>query len=132
VSPSASTLVIPDSLLAKEATNILREYSNDLLFNHSIRVYLFGAEQGRQKNSAMAGKCGNMPSSHLCCKVTVHKNEPFLTGCPFHGSPNSHTIASVLHLIDCSQRLMFPDSATDQHIHSPPQALQENKTILRV
>lgn len=43
-------LVIPDSLLAKEATDILREHSTDLLFNHSIRVYLFVAEQGRQRN----------------------------------------------------------------------------------
>jgi HD domain len=45
----ASALVIPDSLLAKEATDILREYSTDLLFNHSIRVYLFAAEQGGQQ-----------------------------------------------------------------------------------
>jgi HD domain len=44
-----SSLVTPDSLLAKEATDLLREYSTDLLFNHSIRVYLFAAEQGRQK-----------------------------------------------------------------------------------
>ena len=36
-------------MLAKEATDILREYSTDLLFNHSIRVYLFAAEQGRQQ-----------------------------------------------------------------------------------
>ena len=45
----AHALVIPDSLLAKEATDILRKYSTDLLFNHSIRVYLFAAEQGRQR-----------------------------------------------------------------------------------
>src|SRR5690348_10386137 len=45
----SSTLVIPDSVLAKEATQILREYSTDLLINHSMRVYLFGAEQGRQQ-----------------------------------------------------------------------------------
>ncbi|HWM48757.1 MAG TPA: HD domain-containing protein [Xanthobacteraceae bacterium] len=45
----ASALVIPDSSLAKEATGILREHSTDLLFNHSIRVYLFAAEQGRQR-----------------------------------------------------------------------------------
>src|SRR5436309_14860349 len=44
-----SALVIPDSLLAKEATDLLREYSTDLLFNHSIRVYLFAAEQGCQQ-----------------------------------------------------------------------------------
>ena len=42
-------LVIPDSLLAKEATGILREYSSDLIFNHSVRVYLFAAEQGRRQ-----------------------------------------------------------------------------------
>src|ERR1700752_2017949 len=43
------SLVIPDSLLAKEATDLLRQHSTDLLFNHSIRVYLFAAEQGRQQ-----------------------------------------------------------------------------------
>ena len=42
-------LVIPESWLAKEATGILREYAGDLLFNHSVRVYLFAAEQGRQR-----------------------------------------------------------------------------------
>lgn len=44
-----SALVIPDSLLAKEATSILRDHSTDLLYNHSVRVYLFAAEQGRQQ-----------------------------------------------------------------------------------
>ena len=45
----SSALIIPDSLLAKEATDLLREHSTDLLFNHSMRVYLFAAEQGRQR-----------------------------------------------------------------------------------
>ena len=45
----SSALVIPDSLLAKEATEILREHSSDLLFDHSMRVYLFAAEQGHQQ-----------------------------------------------------------------------------------
>ena len=45
----ANALVMPDSLLAKEATDVLRQHSTDLLFNHSIRVYLFAAEQGRQR-----------------------------------------------------------------------------------
>jgi HD domain len=34
---------IPDSRLAKEAAEILRADGNDLLWNHSHRVYLFGA-----------------------------------------------------------------------------------------
>ena len=46
---TSSALFIPDSLLAKEATEILREYSTELLINHSLRVYLFAAEQGRQQ-----------------------------------------------------------------------------------
>lgn len=46
---SSSALVVPDSRLAREATGILREHSGDLLFNHSLRVYLFAAEQGRQR-----------------------------------------------------------------------------------
>ena len=46
----SSALVIPDSSLAKEATALLREYSTDLLFNHSMRVYLFAAEQGREQH----------------------------------------------------------------------------------
>src|SRR2546421_9794722 len=39
---------IPDSKLATEAADILREYGNELLWNHSHRVCLFGALQGRQ------------------------------------------------------------------------------------
>jgi HD domain len=49
MSTPSSTIVIPDSSLAKEATEIVREYSTDLLFNHSMRVYLFAVEQGRQQ-----------------------------------------------------------------------------------
>jgi HD domain len=45
----SSTLVIPDSALAKEAAQFLLEYSIDLLINHSLGVYLFAAEQGRQQ-----------------------------------------------------------------------------------
>jgi hypothetical protein len=50
MSASSSALVIPDSSLANEAAAVLREYSTDLLFNHSMRVYLFAAEQGRQQH----------------------------------------------------------------------------------
>ncbi|WAS90928.1 HD domain-containing protein [Nannocystis punicea] len=44
-----SGLAIPDSRLAKEATELLREHASELLFNHSIRVYLFATEHGRQR-----------------------------------------------------------------------------------
>src|SRR3954468_7434034 len=45
----SSPPIIPDSLLAKEATDLLRANSTELLFDHSMRVYLFAAEQGRQQ-----------------------------------------------------------------------------------
>ncbi|MDN7247143.1 HD domain-containing protein [Planococcus shenhongbingii] len=39
---------IPDSQLAKDAADLLREHGNDLLWNHSNRVFLFGAVNGQQ------------------------------------------------------------------------------------
>lgn len=49
MSTLSSSLAIPDSKLATEATGVLREHATDLLFNHSTRVYLFAAEQGRRR-----------------------------------------------------------------------------------
>jgi hypothetical protein len=40
---------IPDSHLACQATDQLREYGTELLFAHSLRVYLFGAMRGRNR-----------------------------------------------------------------------------------
>src|SRR5437016_1467687 len=39
---------IPDSALAAEATELVRDTESELLFDHSLRVYLFGALQGRR------------------------------------------------------------------------------------
>jgi len=44
---------IPDSKLALEATELLREHGGPLLFAHSLRVYLFGAIQGRHRGWAV-------------------------------------------------------------------------------
>jgi HD domain len=40
---------IPDSKLAREATDLLREHGTPLLYAHSLRVYLFGAIRGRYR-----------------------------------------------------------------------------------
>jgi hypothetical protein len=41
---------IPDSKLALEAAELVRQHESEMLFNHSVRVYLFGAIKGiRQK-----------------------------------------------------------------------------------
>ncbi len=40
---------IPDSKMAREATQLVRDTESDLLFNHSRRVFLFGALTGERK-----------------------------------------------------------------------------------
>ncbi|MEV0533234.1 HD domain-containing protein [Kitasatospora sp. NPDC050463] len=43
---------IPDSSLAAEATELVRDTSTELLYHHSRRVYLFGALQGQRRGLA--------------------------------------------------------------------------------
>jgi len=47
--PSAGSIGIPDSKLAREVTEIVRDTESELLFNHSSRVYLFGALAGEHR-----------------------------------------------------------------------------------
>ena len=42
-------IVIPDTALVRDVTAFIREAENDLLFDHSRRVFLFGALQGRRR-----------------------------------------------------------------------------------
>jgi hypothetical protein len=41
-----SDVEIPDSRLAREAAELVRAYESEMLFNHSVRVYAFGALKG--------------------------------------------------------------------------------------
>ena len=40
---------VPDTALVREVTDFIRDAEDDLLFNHSRRVFLFGALQGRRR-----------------------------------------------------------------------------------
>ena len=42
-------VTIPDSPLVRDVTSYIRDVENDLLFDHSRRVFLFGALQGRRR-----------------------------------------------------------------------------------
>ena len=42
-------IVVPDTPLVHEITEYIRETEDELLFNHSRRVFLFGALQGRRR-----------------------------------------------------------------------------------
>ncbi|MFD0485358.1 HD domain-containing protein [Kineococcus sp. GCM10028916] len=39
---------VPDSTLAREATELIRDAADDLIFDHSRRVFLFGSLRGRR------------------------------------------------------------------------------------
>ena len=43
---------IPDSRMAREATELVRDTETDLLFHHSRRVFLFGALTGERRKLA--------------------------------------------------------------------------------
>ncbi|HEY0474407.1 MAG TPA: HD domain-containing protein [Kribbella sp.] len=44
---SIATIDIPDSKLADEATQLVRDLTDDLIYDHSRRVFLFGSLQGQ-------------------------------------------------------------------------------------
>lgn len=41
---------IPDSTIAREAADLVRQHVNEMLFNHSVRVFAFGAIKGAKLN----------------------------------------------------------------------------------
>jgi hypothetical protein len=45
-----SGIRIPDSKLARDAAALVRQYENEMLFNHSVRVFVFGALTGVRQN----------------------------------------------------------------------------------
>jgi hypothetical protein len=46
---SIAGIKIPDSKMARDLTQLIRDTESDLLFNHSTRVYLFGALTGQRR-----------------------------------------------------------------------------------
>ena len=45
-----SNVKIPDSKIAREAAELVRQHESEMLFNHSVRVFLFGAMKGIRQN----------------------------------------------------------------------------------
>ncbi|HVV20872.1 MAG TPA: HD domain-containing protein [Pseudonocardiaceae bacterium] len=43
-------ITVPDTKIAREATELVRESASELVFHHSRRVYFFGALQGRNRD----------------------------------------------------------------------------------
>ena len=49
MTPSIAGIVVPDSALAREITQLVRDTESDLLYHHSRRVFFFGALTGKAK-----------------------------------------------------------------------------------
>lgn len=45
-----SGIKIPDSKIAREAAELVRQLETEMLFNHSVRVYVFGAMKSIRQN----------------------------------------------------------------------------------
>ena len=52
MSETIAGIKIPDSKMAKDLTELIRDKEPDLLYHHSRRVYLFGALTGQRKGLA--------------------------------------------------------------------------------
>ncbi|MGP4016525.1 HD domain-containing protein [Saccharopolyspora sp. 5N708] len=48
--PTAPDVVVPHTQLARSATELVRDTTNELIYHHSRRVYFFGALQGRNRD----------------------------------------------------------------------------------
>jgi len=52
LSTALDGVIVPDSQIAREATELLRDASSELLFHHSLRVYFWAALTGNRKRLA--------------------------------------------------------------------------------
>jgi HD superfamily phosphodiesterase len=46
---TAAGVTVPDTKLARDATDLVRDSTSDLIYHHSRRVFLFGSLQGRNR-----------------------------------------------------------------------------------
>jgi hypothetical protein len=48
--PTAAGVTIPDTRLARDATELIRDHISDLVYHHSRRVFWWGSLQGRNRD----------------------------------------------------------------------------------
>ena len=67
----ASGVTIPDSKMAGEVNELVRDTENSLLFNHSSRVYYFSAATGKRKGLTFDPE---LPQSGVQCSTTLRNS----------------------------------------------------------
>ncbi|UPK68472.1 HD domain-containing protein [Chitinophaga filiformis] len=67
---------IPDSTITRQATELLREHGSELLYNHSLRTFLFAALNGEQKKIAYDAELLYVSAAFHDLGLTPHYSSP--------------------------------------------------------
>lgn len=67
---------IPDSKIAKEATELLLEYGTEFIYNHSLRVFLFSSLNGQRNNLKYDAELLYVSSVFHDLGLTPHYSSP--------------------------------------------------------
>ncbi len=95
---SLDDIRIPDTAMAREITELVRDTESELLFNHSSRVYHFGALAGRKRGLKFDA-------------------ELLYAGCMFHDMGLTHTCSSACERFEVDGANAARDFLKGHHIN---------------
>ena len=75
---SLAGIVIPDSTIANQATELLLEYGTEFIYNHSLRVFLFSSLNGKRNNLEYDAELLYVSSVFHDLGLTKHYSSPDL------------------------------------------------------
>lgn len=73
---SVAGIIIPDSTIATQATELLLEHGNEFLFNHSLRVFLFSSLNGKRTKTKYDDELLYVSSVFHDLGLTPHYSSP--------------------------------------------------------
>lgn len=75
---SVADIIIPDSTIATQATELLLEHGTEFIYNHSLRVFLFSALNGNRKQMKYDSELLYVASVFHDLGLTSHYSSPDL------------------------------------------------------
>src|SRR5690349_3020749 len=73
---SVAGIKIPDSTIAKQATELLMQHGTELLFNHSLRAFLFASLHGKKNKIPHNAELLYISSVFHDLGLTAHYSSP--------------------------------------------------------
>ena len=73
---SAAGIIIPDSTIATQATELLLEHGNEFLYNHSLRVFLFASLNGKRTKAQYDPELLYISAAFHDLGLTPHYSSP--------------------------------------------------------